>query len=150
MEELDFNETFGLDNRKIILLPSLLIESLTSFYLSRLLNIKDLSDSKVLGNKSGCLSFSQKVNILIEMNAIPKDYRNKYLAFMEIRNQFMHNIDATNFEKCYSFLVGKDKFILKAYPQSEELSREKQLENATIEMTKELIDKTLEIRKSKR
>jgi hypothetical protein len=149
MTELNYDEVFGLDNRKIVLFPSLLIEGLTSIFLGRLLKIEDLNESKILGNKSGCLSFNQKVNILIEMNSIPKNDRNKYLTFLEIRNQFMHNSDASTFEKCFSFLEGKEKFILKTYPQSTDLSKEEKLKFATLELIKELIEKTMRIRNTK-
>jgi hypothetical protein len=51
---------------------------------------------------------------------------------MEIRNQLMHNIMASSYEKCFSYLPnGKDKWILKTYPPPTGLSQEKSLEYAS-------------------
>ena len=105
----------------------------------------------MLGNKSGCLSFNQKVNLLIEIGALSKNSRNKFQAFMEIRNQFMHNLEASNYEECFSFIKDTGNFLLKNYPQSNNLNREEQLKVASQElgndvakMTASLTEKVLE------
>ena len=111
---------------------------MTSAFLSVLLGIKDLKNSRVLGNRSGCLSFNQKIDLLIEMGAVSSKDRNKFQAFMEIRNQFMHNISANTYENCYSFMNGTDKFILKTYPQDNTKAREEALREATGELIDEI------------
>jgi hypothetical protein len=128
----------GLLIRKEVLVSSLMIEGLTSAFLSTLLGIKDYTNSKTLGNKGGSLSFNQKIDLLIEIGALSKNNRNKYQAFMEIRNQFIHNISASTYEKCLAATNGTDKFLLKTYPQDSKLSREKQLEEASRQLSNEL------------
>lgn len=124
----------GIGNRKEVLITSLVIEQMTTAFISGLLGIKDAQNSRILGNKSGCLSFNQKVDLLIDLGALsPKD-KGKFQAFMEIRNQFMHNLSATSYEKCLSFTNGTDKYILKNYPQSSSLTKEEALKAATGEL----------------
>lgn len=141
----------GLNIRKEVITTSLIIESLISSFLGELLGIKDIKNSKLFGNKGGCLSFSQKVDMLIDIGVVPQDDRKKFQAFMEIRNQFMHNLEAINYEKCLSFTNGTDKFLLKAYPQITTLSKEEQLKAASQKLntdiagiTKKIITKILE------
>src|SRR6266446_5696534 len=94
----------GVEKRLDVLEAALTMEHLTSAFLTSLLGIKDWQGSKVFGNKSGCISFNQKIDLLIEIGALSKDLRTKYQTFMEIRNQFMHNINAESYEKCLSLI----------------------------------------------
>jgi hypothetical protein len=148
MVDIDYYETLGLDSRMSVLVYSLIIENATSFFLGKLMDIENINDSKILGNKSGCISFNQKIAFLIEMKIIPPIEKKKFRTFMEIRNQFMHNIDATSFTKCFSFLNGTDNFILNSYPQEKDLSKEEQLKNATMKMSSELLNVIMKIKKS--
>lgn len=141
----------GMNARREVLEYSLMIESLISFFLSGLLDIPDYKKSKSLGNTSSSLSFNQKVELLIDIQALESKEKSKYIAFMSIRNQFMHNIDADTYENCLKHLKGTDKFLLTTYPQKTELTLEKQLENATrilaqdvITITVNLLDKVKE------
>jgi hypothetical protein len=122
----DFSE----DIRIQILRSSLLVEGVISHFLGGLLDIKDVRNSISLGNKGSTLSFNQKVHLLIDIGALPKDTKAKFKAFMEIRNQFMHNIEAKSYETCLSFTEGTDKFLLKTYPQDPKFSKEEQFKNA--------------------
>lgn len=121
----------GLEKRKFILTISLLVENFTSIFLARLLEIEDYRETISFSNKSSTLSFNQKINLLIDIKAIEGENKNKFQTFMEIRNQFMHNLEADTYEKCFKFLNGRDKFILKVYPENSDLSKEDQLEKAT-------------------
>ena len=136
---------FGLEIRKEVLTASILIEYMTSAFLSALLGIKDLPNSRTLGNSSGSLSFNQKINLLIEIGALSSDNRSKYQAFMEIRNQFIHNLSASTYEKCYAATNGTDKYVLKTYPQSPDISREEQLELATKKLSDDIARLTTEL-----
>lgn len=135
----------GITIRKEVLTTSLIIESLTSSFLAGLLGINNIKNSYTLGNQGSCLSLSQKVDLLIDMGALSITNRNKFRIFMEIRNQFMHNLSATNYEKCFSFLNGRAKNILDAYPQPINISREEQLKNATVELSTEVTKLTSEL-----
>lgn len=133
------------EKRKKVLSMSLLLENMTSAFLSKLLGIDNHKETISFGNKSSSLSFNHKINLLIDIGALPLEQRKKFLTFMEIRNQFVHNIEAKDYESCYSFLEGKDTFILKQYPQDEKLSKEEQLENATLDLCNELGKITMDI-----
>src|ERR1700759_4851657 len=87
-----------------ILLYSLMFESLTSYFIARLVGIEDHKNSKTLGNKSSSLSFNQRVDFLLDLKVLGSDQRMKLQSFMEIRNQLMHNIEASSYEKCFSFM----------------------------------------------
>ena len=129
----------GIEKREFILTVSLLVENFTSIFLSRLLEIKDYRQTISFGNKSSNLSFNQKINLLIDIGAVPAGQKNKFVTFMEIRNQFMHNLEAKSYETCFDFMDGKDKFVLKTYPQDPKKSREEQLEKATQELSNEVL-----------
>lgn len=130
----------GISNRKEVLEIALIVESLTSFFLASLLGIKNYTDSKSLGNTNSSLSLNQKIDLLIDIAALSKDDKAKFAAFMEIRNQFMHNIEANTYEKCFSFMSsGKDKYFLKTYPQPNTNSQEERLRAATIDLCNDIM-----------
>ena len=121
------------------LLYSLSCEHLTSFIISKLVDIDDFENSKTLGNKGTSLSFNQRIDFLIDMKVLNQNEKAKFQTFMEIRNQLMHNIDASSYEKCFQFLPsGKDKWILKQYPQQKNISKEESLESASLNLAKEV------------
>ena len=130
--------TDEVDIRKRILVTSLTLEALTSVFLGGLLGI-DLPNSKTLGNTSSSLSFNEKIDLLIDIGALDTKTKNKFQTFMEVRNQFMHNLNASSYEKCFSYLTGKDSFMLKNYPQAEDLSREEKLKNAVHQLSSDII-----------
>ena len=74
---------------------------MASFSLAFLLDIDfdKLNESKPLGNTSSALSFSQKVNLLLDYKSITKEEKLKLESFMNIRNQFMHNQSADSYLK---------------------------------------------------
>ena len=71
--ELDF------ENRNIILETSLVLEKTITALISELLGIKNPEDSITLGNKSSSLSFNQKVDLLIDLGALGKEDKKKFL-----------------------------------------------------------------------
>ncbi len=135
----------GMNIRTDILSYSLMVENFSSIFLSTLLDISDFKESKSLGNKSGNLSFNQKIDLLIDIKALNKKEKSKFLTFMSIRNQFMHNIDADNYENCLKNIDGAEKFLLKTYPQEDKLTKETQLENATKKLSSEVVDITIKL-----
>lgn len=135
----------GINARSEVLEYSLMIENLCSFFLSGLLGISDYKKSKSLGNTGSSLSFNQKVELLIDIQALDSKEKSKYMTFMSIRNQFMHNIDADSYEKCFNHLKGTDNFLLAAYPQDSTWTKEKQLENATRDLAHDVITITVNL-----
>ncbi len=121
----------GFANRSEVLSASVMIEGLTSTLLATLLGIKDANQSISFGNKSSALSFNQKIHLLIDLGAIAKENKSKLINFASIRNQFVHNLEAFTFEKCFSFLDGTQKWLLDNYSSQQIDTKEKQLKDAT-------------------
>jgi hypothetical protein len=125
---------FKMDNRLEYLGRSLLVEALLSSFLSGLIGISDHKNSKSFGNKSSALSFKAKVNLLLDMKVFDKSDDWKLEKFMEIRNQFVHNLDAVSYEVCTNLIQGAQSKLLKEYPQEQTLSIEEQLRNSSLEL----------------
>ena len=108
------------ENRTIILELSVMIEDMLSLLLSFILEIPNRRDSLSLGTKSTGLSFNAKVNLLLDMKYFEKENRWKFQMFMEIRNQFAHNLKVETFGQCFELIKGKEKlikaFIVKTNP----------------------------------
>ena len=100
----------NLELRTEILKDSLEIEAKLSKLLMILLDIKE-NDNKSLGHKGSALSLKSKVDLLYDINKINKDLYNKLIMFMEIRNQFIHNIDSDSF-KIVLKRIGKEKKLI--------------------------------------
>ena len=91
----------NIDLRKDILEASLEIEDLLSKLLITLLRIKksdDKSKIKTLGHTGSPLSFRTKVDLLYDIDIFNKTQYTHFILFMEIRNQFIHNLDADSFD----------------------------------------------------
>jgi hypothetical protein len=110
------------------------------FWGSLHLDISDSNNSISFGNKSTALSFRAKVNLLLDMKVFDKNDNWKLEKFMEIRNQFMHNFDASTYEKCFSFLSGAQEKLLKEYPQDKNLPLEDRLRIASQKLASETLD----------
>ncbi|MCX8524283.1 hypothetical protein OF897_10210 [Chryseobacterium formosus] len=65
-------------------------------------------ERKAISNKSGNLSFKNKIDLLFDLEILNKEEHKLFLLLMEYRNQFLHNIDCNSFEKAFEFL-GNDK-----------------------------------------
>ena len=118
-----------------VLRYSLLMESMTAHFLGSLLNIKDVRNSKSFGETGSALSFYQKINLLIDIGALEGEHFKNFQLFMEVRNKFMHNIEVRTFEDCFTMLEGKDKKLLKDFPQDQKLTKELQLRGAFINLS---------------
>jgi hypothetical protein len=108
-----------------------------SFSLAYLLDIdfEKTKDSKSLGNSSSSLSFNQKINLLLDNKSITKEEKLKLEAFMNIRNQFMHNKDADSYLNAISHISGLQNRLKKYYPDFFQASDlEKNLENCVTEL----------------
>ena len=124
----------GIEIRTNVLVNALMVENMISIFLAKLLGISNVEESKTLGNRSGNLSFNQKVDLLIDIGALSKEEKKKFQSFMEVRNQFMHNMTAKTYEKCFSFLDGREAYLMKLYKPDKTLTKEEQLEYVTKEL----------------
>lgn len=99
----------NLELRKDILGNSLELEDALNRILIGLIKIKK-EEPKTLGHQSSTIPFSSKVNLLYDLGAIEKEEYNLLFCFMEIRNQFMHNLDAETHEKVIRRISKKKLF----------------------------------------
>jgi len=112
--------------RLVVLEFSIKIETLLSSMLRCFLDINE--PSKSFGNSNTSLSFNQKANLLLDTKYLDPEDAKKFLTFMEIRNQFIHNEDAKNFTLCLSFIKGKKAWLLKQYPLIQDENEETRIE----------------------
>jgi hypothetical protein len=102
--------------RNKVLSTSLRLDKLISVMLGDLLGINPKT-SLTLGNKSSALSFRSKIELLIDLGALESTCKNKFIKFMEIRNQFAHNISAESFSTCFESIDGLIGFLKKKLSQ---------------------------------
>ncbi len=107
----------SLEVRSYVLHHSIVLENVIGSALANLLDIEAPTNSYCFGNSSKALSFNQKVFLLIDIGALDDSEKTKFIKFMEIRNQFMHNVAANTFKDCFNFIDGVEKYLLKNYPQ---------------------------------
>lgn len=103
--------------RNKVLSTSLRIDELITVMLADLLGI-DSKSSLTLGNKGSALTFKSKVELLIDIGALDRVSKSKFIKFMEIRNQFAHNISAESFSTCFESIDGLVAFLKKNYPNA--------------------------------
>lgn len=104
--------------RAVVLRYALNLESVASSVLAWLLDIADPQSSLSFGNRSSTLSFNQKLNLLIDNEAITKEEKNKLEIFSGVRNQFMHNSEANDYTYAISLLDGAENKLRKLYPKA--------------------------------
>ncbi len=63
---------------------------------------------KAISNRSGNLSFRNKIDLLFDLDVLNSNEHNMLLLMMEFRNQFLHNIECNSFEAAVQ-LLGNDK-----------------------------------------
>ena len=116
-----------------ILKYSLRLEKSASHSLAFIIDIENPKNSKSFGNKSTSLSFNQKLNLLLDSDSIDKKAKEKMEIFMEVRNQFMHNLDIDSFIDAFKSLDGRENRLKKLYPSyfSEEVELEKSYDRVT-------------------
>lgn len=90
-----------MEDRTAVLATSLAIENFTSLFLGILLGIDIKAQKEAKSLKMGVLSFSQKVDLLIDMRALQGRDRTTLQLFMEMRNLFMHDFFAHTYFICY-------------------------------------------------
>ncbi|WP_407557911.1 hypothetical protein [Winogradskyella sp. 4-2091] len=116
-----------------ILKYSLRLEKIASYSLAYIFDIEKPENTKSLGNKNTSLSFNQKLNLLLDSGSIVKEEKEKMEIFMEVRNQFMHNLNVDSFQDVFELLNGREKRLKKLYPDyfSEDIKLEKSFDKVT-------------------
>ncbi len=93
--------------RSEILDIALNLEQNVNLLLLVLLSIEN-PKRKAITNKSGNLSFKNKIDLLFDLDVLNSDEHKKLLLLMEFRNQFLHNIECSSFDNAVK-LLGTDK-----------------------------------------
>lgn len=88
---------------------------------------------KTLSNKSGRLSFKSQIDLLFDLEVLNKDEYQKCLLIMELRNQFMHNIDCNTFKEAINIL-GNENQLLKYSENGRVLLSQKKIRKKKIEI----------------
>lgn len=91
----------------------------------------DKEKPKALSNKSGAISFKNKIDLLFDFDIINEEENKCLNKLMEFRNQFMHNLNCNSFDDAIRILNnGGEKFLLSFVPDYEKsLSNEEQYLN---------------------
>jgi len=139
--DIDIN----LQLRSEILDIALNLEDAVNELLLALLLIEN-PNRKAISNKSGNLSFKNKIDLLFDLDVLISDEHQKLLLLMEFRNQFLHNIKCCSFVNAVNQLgVDKEKKLLKFDDGDKIIDKEYRYQNAfrnlNIECLKILSDK---------
>jgi len=113
---MKYDHEISMEKRKNVLSLSLTLEFIASLTLGFVLDIKDVENSRSLGNTSSSLSFAQKMNLLLDIETITRKEKSKLDVFMNVRNQFMHNKAAYSYFHAFKFNKGDLNRIQKIYP----------------------------------
>lgn len=124
--------------RNEFFVSALFVESTITDYLSEKLNITDSINSELLGNHKKALSFSQKIDALMESVNFSIIDKSKISVFREIYMEFIENIDAETLEDSFKSPDSNDDFLLILYPQNDYLPREEKLINASYQLIGEV------------
>jgi len=131
-----------------VLKTSLILENMTSNFLAGLIGVdKSPIETYSFGSRSTALSFNQKILLLIDIGALERNTRIKFLTFMAVRNQFMHNILATSYEVCVRKCLSDEdgKYITKYVKKEEQESDEKHLKRAVDALSNDILKITGEL-----
>jgi len=123
---MEQKNAINLGLRSEILEASLILESVVSKLLISLLVIEK-QKKKAISNRSGNLSFKNRIDLLFDLDILDKKEHQKLLLLMELRNQFLHNIECTSFSKAIDNLgIDKGKKLLKFYTSPDQVDQETQ------------------------
>ena len=88
----------NIELRTKILEKSLNLEDNINRCLRVLIEVKS-SQPKTIGDKSSSIPLASKINLLLDLELLNKEEYNQLFCFLEIRNQFMHNIHCDSYIK---------------------------------------------------
>ena len=124
--------------RNEFFVSALFIESTITDYLSEKLNIKDSINSELLGNHDKALSFSQKMDALLDSVDFSIIDKSKLSVFREIHKEFIENRNALSLEESFTSDDHNDDFLLILYPQNDHIPREEKLINSCYQLIGEV------------
>lgn len=124
--------------RNEFFVSALFVESTITDYLSEKLNITDSINSEFLGNHKKALSFSQKIDALLDSVNFSIIDKSKISVFREIYLEFIANKDVFTLEESFTSSDSNDDFLLILYPQNDFIPREEKLINACYQLIGEV------------
>lgn len=135
-----------LDTRLYVLEKALTVEKGVNDILELFLNVEK-QKKKAFTNKSGGLSFKNKIDLLFDIEIFDDKEYTTILLLMEYRNQFMHNYDCNTFVDAFEFLgLDKKNRLLNYTDKKSDDKNEQNLKNAFqnlfYEILKILLEKT--------
>ena len=114
----------NLQLRSEILEIALNLEASVDELLLALLSI-EIPKRKAISNKSGSLSFKNKIDLLFDLDVLISSEHQKLLLLMVFRNQFLHNIKCCSFEDTVKHLgVDQGKKLLKFNDKDNSIKKE--------------------------
>lgn len=129
----------NLQLRSEILDIALNLEHGVNLLLLALLSIEN-PQRKAITNKSGNISFKNKIDLLFDLDVLNSDEHKKILLLMEFRNQFLHNIECSSFENAVKLLgADKEKKLLKFDDADENQDKELRYKCAFINLYRETL-----------
>ena len=127
----------NLQLRSEILDIALNLEHGVNLLLLALLSIEN-PQRKAITNKSGNISFKNKIDLLFDLDVLNSDEHRKFLLLMEFRNKFLHNIECSSFENAVKLLgADKEKKLLKFDDADENQDKELRYKCAFINLYRE-------------
>lgn len=115
----------NLDTRIFVLEKALLVEKTITSILELFLNV-EVPKKKALTNKSGGLSFINKLDLLYDIEVFDDTEYMTILLLMQYRNQFMHNYECNTFIDAFEFLGSDKKNRLLFYAENKLEERDEQ------------------------
>lgn len=111
---------------------SLALETTASYVLGFIFDREDFLNTKSFGNTSSCLSFNQKMFLLLDYGAIEKDDKTIMNDVMSIRNQFLHNANCLTYQDAFKSLDGTQNRFMKMFTDNfkDDSDMEKNLEKS--------------------
>lgn len=125
-----------------------MLEHLLSEFLAKLIDVPNYEQSYSFRNKQGALSFDQKVSMLIDIGALNREDKERFKIFMEVRNQFMHNLQASSYVEVFNFLDDKKKKVLALCPDQKDLTEEQKLRAGFNMLSTKVLQLTVNILKA--
>jgi hypothetical protein len=106
-----------METRKYVLWKTLQLEYLTRILLIRILRLNP-SKHKAVGHSSRALGLVERLQFLIDFELISEKEKTKILWLLQIRNQMMHNLEASSFVECLKYTDAglNAESLLKAFP----------------------------------
>jgi hypothetical protein len=133
----------GMDVRSEVLADALAIEYMIKMLVGPLIGSKG-----TVGEDFLPISIDSCRRLLYHLGVLDqKKHEGRLKLFDEVRNQFVHNIRVETYSDCFDALGGKEKHILRLYPQNSRWKRERRLKLAVQDLAndcRKIVDEVID------